>query len=305
MSWAEADEPRCEATADLSPVELAVHPKPKDIGDFEVRRALPSRERRSVGPFVFFDEMGPADLGPGRGMDVRPHPHINLATITYLFEGAILHRDSLGTVKVIEPGAVNLMVAGRGIVHSERTPPELRPVHKRLHGLQLWMALPEAAEEVEPLFEHHPADTIPEWTASGVRARLIMGEANGRRSPVRAFSPILYIAYELADGAEVLLPTAAERALYVVEGEVEIAGDRYRPGCLAVLRSGAEVRLRVHTSDRARLALIGGEPLGTRHMFWNFVSSRRERIEEAKAAWREMRFPVVPGDEEERIPLPE
>lgn len=304
MSWSQAADPHCKEAAELRPVELVIHAKPRSIGDFAVRRALPTAAKRSVGPFVFFDEMGPADLKPGRAMDVRPHPHINLATITYLYEGAISHRDSLGTHQVIEPGAVNLMVAGRAIVHSERTPDALRPVDKRLHGLQLWLALPAAEEETDPAFEHHPAVSIPEWQNEGVRAKILMGEAHEHRSPVRTHSPTLYVTYELDAGAGLEVPMAEERGVYVVAGRVEVEGAAatFEAGSMVVL-SAKDVRLRA--TDQTRCALIGGQPLGHRHMFWNFVSSRKERIEAAKEDWRMERFPLVPGDDKERIPLPE
>lgn len=302
MSWAAAEEPQCQSRPTDDGIETAIHPKPKDIGAFEVKRALPSRERKTVGPFVFFDEMGPAVLPAGVGMDVRPHPHVNLATVTYLFEGAIQHRDSLGTNLVIKPGAVNLMVAGRGIVHSERSPPEARPNSARLHGLQLWMGLPQADEEVAPAFHHVAARDIPQWTEHGTEFRLLMGALGGHRSPVPTFSETLYVALKTAGEADLSIPYAPERGLYVIDGEVQIGEQWYAPGTMVVLRPSSETRMK--TRGPTRCALIGGAPLGPRYMYWNFVSSRKERIEQAKKHWAEQRFDLVPGDEEERIPLP-
>jgi redox-sensitive bicupin YhaK (pirin superfamily) len=304
MSWHEcpqAETRTLEAPAD--PVEQVLVPRSRDLGGFEVRRALPSGRRRMVGPFVFFDQMGPSLLQAGTGLDVRPHPHIGLATVTYLFRGEILHRDSLGTVQAIRPGAVNWMTAGRGIVHSERTPPELRAAASGLFGIQAWVALPAAAEDTVPAFAHHAADTLPLIEADGVRLRLIAGEIFGHRSPVRTFSETLYADAELAAGA--VLPFDAaheERAIYVAEGEIEIAGRVHPRGQLLVLRPGDALSL--FAGQPARLLLLGGETMdGPRHIWWNFVSSRRERIEQAKADWQAGRFEPVPGDSES-IPLP-
>jgi redox-sensitive bicupin YhaK (pirin superfamily) len=303
MSWASAEDATCREAPECRLLELVLEPRPRDIGAFEVRRALPTRQRRAVGPFVFFDEMGPAVLPAGQGMDVRPHPHINLATVTYLFEGAIMHRDSLGTELAIEPGAVNLMIAGRGITHSERSPDGERGAAARLHGLQLWIALPEAHEEDPPSFHHHPEDDLPGWQENGAHTRLLMGAIGERRSPVPTRSETLYAVYRLEAGAEVTMPPAQERGLYVVSGQVEVAGAAYDAGRMLILGEGRDVRVR--SASGARLALVGGAPLGPRHMFWNFVSSRKDRIEAAKADWKAERFPVVPGDAAERIPLPE
>ena len=303
MSWASAQDPECLPASKQSSVELVIESRVHDLGDLNVRRCLPSRLRRAVGPFVFFDEMGPARFRPGGGMDVRPHPHINLATITYLFEGQILHRDSLGTEQIIEPGAVNLMVAGHGIVHSERTPLEARPQGAALHGLQLWMALPEDHEEMAPKFEHHPAESVPEWTEGGMTVRLLMGSVSPQRSPVSVFSKTVYAIYESSGPAEVDLPKASERGIYAVEGSVAVDDVPIPRGSMAVLVP--ECSARVRTEGPARFALVGGDTVGRRHMFWNFVSSRVERIEQAKSDWKEHRFSVVPGDETERIPLPE
>jgi len=284
---------------------VVIAPRTRDLGGFSVRRLLPAGRQRMVGPFVFFDHMGPADFAPGGGIDVRPHPHINLATVTYLFEGEIFHRDSLGSAQAIRPGAINWMTAGRGIVHSERTPPEVRASSHRLHGLQIWVALPRAAEEVEPSFHHHPADSLPVVTEEGMRARVLVGSAFGVTAPVATASPLGYAELALAAGAAAPLALdMPERALYLVEGAIELSGTRFEAGQMVVLAPG-DRELRA-ASAPARLVLFGGEPLdGPRHIEWNFVSSSQERIEEAKRDWREGRFPLVPGDEIERIPLPD
>jgi len=283
-------------------IDLLLEPHIKDLGGFSVRRLLPSRDRQMVGPFIFFDHFGPADMPPGQGMDVRPHPHINLATITYLFDGEILHRDSLGTVQAIRPGAINLMTAGRGIVHSERTPDELRAQGHRLHGLQLWVALPEETEETEPAFGHYPANQLPTLELPGVSLRVMIGNAFGLSSPVQVCSPTLYAEARLEAGASLKLPSdVTERAVYLVSGTV-LSGDRLiEPRTLAVLHPQAEITL--NAREPSQLALVGGEPLGRRSMFWNFVSSRPERIEQAKQDWQAGQFPKVPG-ETEFIPLP-
>ena len=301
MSVQPHNEPICRDES--GSIELRIEPRPRDLGGFSVRRVLPSRERRMVGPFIFFDHMGPADFAPGEGIDVRPHPHINLATVTYLFEGEILHRDSLGHRQPIRPGAVNWMSAGRGIVHSERTAPELRQGGQRLHGIQSWVALPEDLEESEPGFFHHPADTLPEIHRPGVVMRLIVGEAFGERSPVEVASPTFYLDARLDGGARLTLPQHyPQRAFYVVEGAVAVGDETVAAGVMAVLSPGRDVTLRAQ--QHSRLMLLGGEPLGERHIWWNFVSSRKERIEQAKADWREGRFGQVAG-ETEFIPLPE
>lgn len=300
MSWNPCERPHC-SEAPTSKVQLLIDPKPKDIGAFEVRRCLPTVKQRSVGPFVFFDEMGPAELEPGAAMSVRPHPHINLATITYLFEGEIMHRDSLGFRLPIQPGAVNLMVAGQGIVHSERSPEEGRDLTRRLHGLQLWLGLPEHEEERPPSFHHHPADIIPSWSDGAARRTLIMGTFDGRSSPVETFSPTHYEVIEFGASGEVELAEAEERAIYVVEGTVWLGDQSVGPHQMAVLGPGVA---RVRSEGDSRVALIGGERLGPRFMDWNFVSSRKERIEAARDAWRAGEFPKVPGDDSERIPYP-
>ena len=290
---------------DVSVVEVVVQGRARDVAGFPVRRSLPSLQRRRVGPFVFFDHMGPVDLPPGEGMDVAPHPHIGLATVTYLFDGEILHRDSLGSEQRIRPGDVNWMTAGRGIVHSERTPAELRARGGRAHGIQSWVALPAAEEETAPGFHHHAATSLPGREQRGAKLRVIAGTAYGLESPVRVVSPTLYVHVLLEPGAEMPVDDGhAERAVYVVEGEVGIGGAVHSPGNLVVLREGA--RVVVHAQTAASVMLIGGAPLdGDRHVWWNFVSSSRERIERAKTEWRERRFAVVPGDEAEFVPLPE
>jgi redox-sensitive bicupin YhaK (pirin superfamily) len=274
----------------------------KDLGGgFVVRRLLPSAPRQAVGPFLFFDHFGPVTAGPQDNHDVRPHPHIGLATVTYLFEGAMMHRDSTGVVQRIEPGAINWMTAGRGIVHSERTPDELRQVRRRSHGLQLWSALPAADEELEPSFVHTPASAIPVFEADGATVRVLIGQAWGRTSPVATRSPTLYLDIALRAGASLQLPLAAERALYAVDAPFTLDGQEMPAQQMVVLQPGEQPRLGAATD--ARVVLIGGEPLGHRFMVWNFVSSRKERIVQAQDDWRAQRFDPVPG-ETEFIPLP-
>lgn len=276
----------------------------KDLGGgFLVRRFLPHAQQRSVGPFIFFDHFGPAEELPGVNHDVRPHPHIGLATVTYLFDGAMMHRDSLGTQQLIEPGAINWMTSGRGIVHSERRPEHLRDVRFVNHGLQLWTALPLAHEEAEPSFSHTPADAIPEASVGDARVRVLVGSAFGGRSPVPALSPTLYLDIWLpAGGGLDLPPLAAEQALYTVEGAVEVGGEPLPQRQMAVLQPGLPVAL--FAAAGARLVLVGGDPLDApRHMWWNFVSSRKDRILQASADWEAMRMGTVPGDAE-FIPLP-
>jgi redox-sensitive bicupin YhaK (pirin superfamily) len=272
-----------------------------------VGRVLPAIGQRMVGPFAFFDHMGPAALPPGRGIDVRPHPHINLATVTYLFEGEIEHRDSLGSHQVIRPGEINWMTAGRGIAHSERTPAALRAQGPRAHGIQLWVALPTAHEEAEPAFHHHPAGDLPEVAApGGVPVRVLVGQAFGATSPVRTFSPMFYVEASLPPGATLPVPDGyRQRAAYAVEGAFRSSdGELVEARRMALFTEGADAAVRAE--GPCRVVLLGGEPLdGPRFIWWNFVSSSQQRIEAAKRDWREGRFPRIPGDDVEFIPLPE
>ena len=282
-------------------VELTIQPRVRSLGEFDVRRVLPAAQRRMVGPFVFLDHMGPAVFPPGSGIAVRPHPHIGLATITYLFEGEIMHRDSLGYRQLIQAGAVNLMTAGRGIVHSERASDDIA-VTSHLHGIQSWIALPLELEEMEPTFLHYPAASLPELTIDGCSVRVIMGTAYGAQSPVLTYSPTLDLEASLpANGELLLLDEAPERAVYVVSGRVAIGGDTYGEGTLAVLRAGITVPLTAENA--ARIIVVGGAALGPRHIWWNFVSSSEARIERAKRDWAEMKLGTVAGDDE-FIPLP-
>ena len=289
----------------MGAVSLLIEPRPRDIGSFTVRRALPHAKRRAVGPFVFFDHMGPVDFGPGQGLDVRPHPHIGLATLTYLFDGAIMHRDSLGSALLIEPGAVNWMVAGEGIVHSERTADEHRDLTVTMEGIQTWIGLPAADEDCPPSFSHHPADSLPEIERDGVAYRLIAGTAFGAEAPVRVFSPIFYLHAEAPEGARLALPDEhPERAVYVVTGGLSVDGEPCGPGQMAVLEDNAAPE--IVATEATRALLLGGAPLdGKRFLWWNLVSSSEDKIEAAKKRWADRAFPLVPGDEEEFIPLPE
>jgi redox-sensitive bicupin YhaK (pirin superfamily) len=279
-------------------------PHTKDLGDFAVRRLLPAFPTRMIGPFIFFDHMGPADFAPGRGIDVRPHPHIGLATVTYLFEGNILHRDSLGSVQLISPGDVNWMTAGSGIVHSERTSPEDRSRAQRLHGIQSWIALPKTHETTEPSFVHLPKSSLPLIERPGVRLRLIAGEAFGARAPTPTFSPMFYLAVDMDAGAALDFPPDYEqRAAYVVEGEVSMNGGVAVPHHMAVFHGERIVEIRATTATR--LMLLGGAPMdGERIIWWNLVASSPELIEAAKQRWRAQDYPPVPG-ETEFIPLPD
>lgn len=291
-------------------IDLIIEPRRRDLGGFIVGRVLPFPTRRMVGPFIFFDEMGPADFAPGTGIDVRPHPHIGLATVTYLFAGEMRHRDSLGFDQSIRPGDVNWMTAGRGIVHSERTDETLRARGQHLHGIQSWVALPEAAAETEPSFHHHPAASLPVFTAPGLHARLIAGEAFGLTSPVKTFSPIFYAAVEADADAEIPLPDDyKERALYILSGAATIDGVRHEQGRLIVFKAGA--RPTIVAAARARAMLLGGAPLGPRLIWWNFVAMDEARLDEAKRDWTasaargfvDTPFALPPG-EREHIPLP-
>jgi redox-sensitive bicupin YhaK (pirin superfamily) len=294
-----------QAMAD--PVELIIRGRAHDLGGgFAVRRVLPSVKRRMLGPFVFFDHFGPTLLPPGGGMEVRPHPHIGLATVTYLFKGGIFHRDNLGNAQPIAPGDVNWMTAGRGIAHSERTEPEMRRTGFRMHGVQTWVALPRNHEEAAPSFEHVEAARLPAWRETGASLRLIVGSYSGRTAPTTHFTPIFYVAVQMEPGAVITVPPEhAERGAYVAEGEAVVGGRGLAVGDLAVLATGVPVEIVAGTAG-TKLMLCGGAPMdGPRHVWWNFVSSSRERIEQAKADWREGRFARIPGDEAEFIPLPE
>jgi redox-sensitive bicupin YhaK (pirin superfamily) len=291
-----------------SSLEVVVVPPIHDLGDqFKVRRALPSRERRMVGPFVFLDQMGPHVFAPGRGLDVRPHPHIGLATVTYLFDGEIMHRDSLGSEQAIRPGEVNWMTAGRGIVHSERTAQEQRAGGSALAGLQCWVALPQRHEETEPAFAHIGADQLPVVEGEGASARVIAGSFFGKRAPVATLSELFYVDLVLQPGAKLAMPAEySEQAIYIVEGELDLGRDGvFAPGQLLVLKPKAGVTLAARGPGVTRVMLLGGEPMdGPRYLSWNFVASSEERIEQAREDWRKMAFPSVPG-ETEFIPLPE
>ena len=300
MSYTTAVEPKC--TGSSGSIELIIEPKEKDLGEFTVRRVLPSAKRRMVGPFIFFDHMGPAEFPPGEGVQVRPHPHIGIATVTYLFEGKIMHRDSLGFVQAIQAGAVNIMTAGRGIVHSERAGEDFNTLSK-LHGIQSWMALPTELEECEPAFVHYPAGDLPELDIAGVTVRVIIGEAYAHNSPVMPHSSTLYLECRLPAGSELKLPESyRELATYVVSGDVQIDEHTYSDGVMAVACPEKPVRLVAHKDSH--VMVIGGDPVGDRHIRWNFVSSSKDRIEKAGADWKERRFDEVPG-ETEFIPLPD
>jgi redox-sensitive bicupin YhaK (pirin superfamily) len=305
MSFFPGQDPTPGDRLSCDALERVIVPRTTDLGDFEVRRALPSAQRRMVGPFVFLDEMGPAEFRAGSGLDVRPHPHIGLATVTYLFDGEITHRDSLGTFAAIRPGEVNWMTAGRGIVHSERTAPERRAGGDTLHGLQCWVALPADREEIEPSFFHRDAAELPLVSDRGFSARVIAGAAFGARSPVVTASDTIFADVRMdADVTIPLDPDYEERAIYIVDGEIEIRGDRFTAPKLLVFRPGDRITVRAVTASH--IAILGGAALeGPRHIWWNFVSSRKDRIEQAKADWKAARFAIVPGDEVEFIPLPD
>ncbi|RYB97104.1 pirin family protein [Ciceribacter ferrooxidans] len=297
---AAGDAPACDA------IEHLIIPRTSDIGGLAVRRALPSAKRRLVGPFIFFDRMGPAVLKAGEALDVRPHPHIGLSTVTYLFDGEIKHRDSLGTTLVIRPGDVNLMTAGRGIVHSERTPENLRGSPLSISGLQTWIALPDEKEEIDPAFAHTGRDAMPVFDDRGASGRVVIGSLSGMTSPVGVFSDTLYVDLALVPGASFPFDAGhEERAAYVLSGEVEIAGDIFGADQLLVFRPGDAITLKGGV-DGCHVMLFGGAALASpRHVWWNFVSSSKERIEKAKEEWRTGRFDIVPGDEDEFVPLPE
>jgi hypothetical protein len=304
MSWQPANEAGDATPRDCPPVETVIVPRSRDLGDFDVRRALPSTKRQMIGPFIFFDQMGPAIFHKGKGVDVRPHPHIGLSTVTWLIDGEIMHRDSVGSVQPIRPGEVNWMTAGSGIAHSERTPEARRDGTERLDGIQTWLALPKKHEETAPAFEHFTAKMLPTFEGDGVAATLVAGTGWGKRSPVGVFSETLYADIRLADEATVTIPPEhEERGVYVLSGAAWISGERFATDSLLVLRPGMPVDIRAELP--CHLIVFGGESAdGPRHIWWNFVSSSAERIEQAKADWKAGRFaPVV--DDDEFIPLPE
>jgi len=284
---------------------MTIAPATHDLGAFKVHRTLPSRQRTMVGPFIFVDEFGPAHLPAGQGMDVRPHPHINLATVTYLFDGAIEHRDSIGSHQVIEPGAINLMTAGQGIVHSERSPTDIRAAGPSLYGMQTWLALPDGKEELDPAFDHVPGDSLPLVETSGVSARVLMGTLWGATAATPQHSPTIYADIELGAGGTIPIDAEAdERAVMVVGGAAELDGATLDPFTLYVLRPGHAATL--SSASGGKVMLMGGGAFTTpRHVFWNFVSSSRDRINQAKEDWKAQRFPLIPGDDQELIPLPE
>jgi redox-sensitive bicupin YhaK (pirin superfamily) len=282
--------------------ELLISARQKELGGVAIRRVLPYSKRRMIGPWIFLDHIGPAKIEAGKGFEVLPHPHINLATVTYLFEGKIVHRDSLGVVQTIEPGAINLMVAGRGVAHSERSLPDMREAGFEVHALQLWLALPEEVEEIDPAFYHHSAEELPDREAEGLRVRVMIGQGFGLSSPVKTFSPTLYAEATLSPGVRLELPDSVpERAVYVVSGSIRLNDEVVPEHTLAVCREG--IPAVVVAEQASQLAIIGGAPIGPRYIWWNFVSSRAERIEQAKQDWKEGNFPPVPR-ETEFVPLP-
>jgi redox-sensitive bicupin YhaK (pirin superfamily) len=284
------------------PIHQLLKPETKDLGGFTARRSLPYPGRQTVGPFIFFDHLGPSELSAEKGIDVRPHPHINLATVTYLFEGAFMHRDSLGTVQEIRPGAVNWMTAGKGIVHSERSPDSDRAEDAIIHGIQTWVALPEEHEETEPWFHHYAAEELPTWNENGALVKLIAGKSNRHESPVKVFSPILYLDITFESGGQITIPADySERAVYGVMDDLLVDGEPLPKCQMAILEPGKPAA--IATESKARCVVVGGEPLGVRHKWWNFVSSSKDRIEQAKEDWSRDRFPNISG-ENERIPLP-
>ncbi|WP_024280609.1 pirin family protein [Xanthobacter sp. 126] len=305
MSFSPTPDPVPGDAASCAAVETVIVPRAHDIGGMEVARVLPSVQGQMIGPFIFFDRMGPVRFSAAQAQDVRPHPHIGLATVTYLFEGSMIHRDSLGSERVIEPGAVNLMTAGRGIVHSERHDASVKARGGPLFGIQSWIALPRALEETSPDFLHADSAALPVVADGGIKARVILGSAFGATSPVALASPATYVEIQLAAGAHVPVdPTHEDRALFTLEGEVEVDGTAFPPGQMLVIRRGVATSVRARTP--ARLMLVGGEPLeGPRYIWWNFVSSSLDRLDAAKAAWREGRFDLIPMDHDEFIPAPE
>lgn len=310
MSWNPALEPGCPDSVGADAIETLIVPRARDLGSFEVRRALPAPKRQMVGPFIFFDQAGPAEFVTGKGVDVRPHPHIGLATVTYLYRGEFQHRDSLGSNQMILPGAVNWMVAGKGVTHSERTSAATRQAPHKLFGIQTWVALPESHEEVAPSFEHHGKDSLPMLDADGVQLRLILGRGWGETAPAKVFSDTFYADVTMQPGSRVPLPDDHEdRGLYVVDGSIGVAGQRFDSGQMLVFRPGDAITVAAGEQG-ARLMLLGGATLGgPRYIWWNFVSSSKERLEDAKEEWRrgewgKGQFDLPPDDRDEFIPLP-
>lgn len=305
MSLPHIPDPMPGDSAAADAIETVIVPRARDLGGFEVRRALPSARKQMVGPFIFFDQMGPALMQPGQGIDVRPHPHIGLSTVTWLFDGSIYHRDSLGSAQPISPGELNWMTAGKGIVHSERTAPPDLARERKVFGIQSWVALPKAHEETAPAFDHIAAHQLPVIDERGIQARIIAGSLYGATSPVKTQSDLFYADVQMAAGTALPLPVEhEERGVYVAEGEVEMAGQTFEEGRLLVFRAGDAITLRA--TKHARVMLLGGEPMdGPRYIWWNFVSSSKERIEAAKEDWKQARFAIVPGDETDFIPLPD
>lgn len=311
MSWNPGLEPHCPQAGELDAIETQIIPRARDLGGFEVRRALPAPARQMVGPFIFFDQMGPAEFLTGNGIDVRPHPHIGLATVTYLYDGEFQHRDSLGTNQMIYPGEVNWMIAGRGVTHSERTSAATRAGKSSLFGIQTWVALPDHAEETDAQFEHHGKDALPVLEGEGKTVRLILGTAWGAKAPVKTFTEMFYADVVLEPGAALPLPDNHEdRGLYITQGAIEVAGEWFESGRMMVFRPGDAISVRAGEQG-ARLMLLGGETLnGPRYIWWNFVASSHEKIDAARDAWAKGdwahgRFHLPPGDDHEFIPLPE
>ena len=305
MSLPNVPDPMPGDAAAADAIDLVIVPRARDIGSFEVRRALPSAERQMVGPFIFFDQFGPVLMKAGQGMDVRPHPHIGLSTVTWVYDGVIQHKDSLGFDQPIKPGELNWMTAGKGIVHSERTPPMERTAGQKVFGIQSWVALPKTHEEIAPNFEHVADAALPLLTDNGRSVRIIAGSMYGERSPVKTASDLFYADVVLEAGARLPLPAEhEERGIYISEGSLTIAGERHEAGRLLVFKPGDEITLSTETG--ARFMMLGGEPMdGPRYIWWNFVSSSKDKIEAAKDDWKRARFSIVPGDEKEFIPLPE
>ena len=305
MSWNPSLEPGCPDAVGTDAIETLIIPRARDLGGFEVRRALPAPKRQMVGPFIFFDQMGPALMQPGIGVNVRPHPHIGLSTVTWLFDGSIFHRDSLGSEQPIAPGELNWMTAGRGIVHSERTIAAELANERRLFGIQSWVALPKKYEDTAPGFAHVAMEKLPLIEDRGIRARVVAGSLYGATSPVKTHSDLFYADVQMQAGSALPLPVEhEERGVYVAEGEIEVAEQVFETGRLLVFRPGDAITIRARST--ARLMLLGGEPMdGPRYIWWNFVASSKDKIEAAKDDWKQARFGIVPGDEAEFIPLPE